>query len=61
MRSMYDYQGKYLVSIKKVTKSGKSKYPAAVRVGITPTPTVDECSNVLIINVLDVSVCIVLV
>ena len=50
-----------MVSIKKVTKSGKSKYPAAVRVGITPTPTVDECSNVLIINVLDVSVCIVLV
>ena len=44
-----------------MTKSRKSKCPAAARVGINPTPTVDECSNVLINKVLDVSVCIVLV
>ena len=30
---------------KKVTKSGKSKCPAAARVGINPTPTVAECCN----------------
>ena len=42
---MIDYQGKYLVSIKNKTKSGKSNYPAAARVGINPTPTVDACCN----------------
>ena len=26
-------------------KSGKSKYPAAARVGITPTPTEAKCCN----------------
>ena len=34
-----------------MTKSGKSKYPAAARVGINPTPTEDAC-NILIANVL---------
>ena len=28
-----------------MTKSGKSKYIAAARVGINPTPTVAECYN----------------
>ena len=28
-----------------MTKSGKSNYPAAARVGINPTPTVDACCN----------------
>ena len=28
-----------------MTKSGKSKCPAAARVGINPTPTVDVCCN----------------
>ena len=28
-----------------MTKSGKSKYIAAARVGINPTPTVVECCN----------------
>ena len=56
---MYDYQGKYLVSTKKVTKSGKSKCHAAAREGMKPSPTLDVCCNFfdnpLITNVLHTS------
>ena len=42
-----------------MTKSGKSKYSAAARVGINPTPTVAECckrfDNPLIAKVLHTS------